>query len=146
MTDLAEIRAALAAATPGPWDDVVSTWEVRALGKVDHGFRVCEVFAAGDPAQGPHAGNKALIANTPTWLAELCDRVERAEGHVANLRIYREDWQTRAETAEAEVVRLVREVARLTEEHKRAVIAVLKDPASPLDLSVKDALLDNPGR
>lgn len=81
-TDLSEIRAALAAATPGPWEaegrgvgqcgepwgDVVST-------RVD-----CMAYCYGGTGSAIESPADAhLIANAPAWLAELVARVEAAE-------------------------------------------------------------------
>jgi len=60
-----EMRAALAAATPGPWVDMVGTvfaGEVRSA-DWDH---ICD-----DPPGDDRAADRHLIANAPTWLSEL---------------------------------------------------------------------------
>lgn len=80
--DLNEIRDALAKATPGPWErvplDRVSTrpsdcYDVRTL----DGEWLCESIDYADAY---------LISNAPAWLAELCDRVERAEAAIERVR------------------------------------------------------------
>lgn len=81
MTDLSEIKAALAAATPGPWkfdrEEFNAGWDVYGLRAPDGRW----VFSAGS-AFGrniPKSADAALIANAPAWLAELVDRCEKAE-------------------------------------------------------------------
>ena len=141
MTHISEIRAALAAATPGPWHSKgwlatrEETDEADRTGVEDlitdaNGKRVVgaswydgEHIACTEP-------DASLIASSPTWLAELCDRVERAETHVASAEAHidfvtdererfaaqREEWramsiahEARAESAEAKLAEVERE-------------------------------------
>ncbi len=118
MTDdlIATVRAALAAATPGPW---------RWCGyEEDGGGYLCKcgklwaqshneepILDAGPIDNGDQGiANAALIASAPTWLAELCDRLENLE---ANFRLSTDGWErdrnaalARAEAAEAREQRL----------------------------------------
>lgn len=76
MTDnelIAEVRAALEAATPGPWERLDP--DGAPYGRVGYRIRCGALeMAAVDVERRTDA---ALIAAAPAWLAELCDRVER---------------------------------------------------------------------
>lgn len=84
MTLVEQVRAALAAGTPGEWKH-------SGLGAVDAlmdgrwrqvAMAVGEAAQYGDPSRGPQeilAANADLIAGAPAWLAALCDRVEALE-------------------------------------------------------------------
>ena len=73
-----KIRKALAEATPGPWNSTDHGWTVWAQRKPHAEPRF--VAAASSPtSHGQHARGMAdahLIANAPTWLAQLCDQVD----------------------------------------------------------------------
>ena len=74
MTKPSEIRAALDAATPGPW----TTGDLGAPYHLGHyavigGGRV----VAGLNSNFPPEANASLIAAAPGWLRELLDRQER---------------------------------------------------------------------
>lgn len=62
MSDIKAIRARLAAATPGPW---------RLQGEY-----VCADDGEVDVAETFNLRDRALIAQAPTDLADLCDEVE----------------------------------------------------------------------
>ena len=73
MTNLIqEVRAALQAATPGPWeqDD-----EPYVLG---NGQVVCRLWHFNGEYQNQD-NNAHLIANSPTWLQQLTERLEATE-------------------------------------------------------------------
>lgn len=90
-----EIRAALAAATPGPWQ-VYESMQADTFVYGPRGILRDDIIA------GPtyNRENAHLIANAPTWLAELLAEVDRL----------REEDQARAEAAEQAVQR-VRDLA-----------------------------------
>lgn len=77
MTDIGEIKAALAAATPGPW---FTDWDL-------HGNDIAVIqetgtsgFTLGSIAEDvPTKADAILIASAPSWLGELIERCERAE-------------------------------------------------------------------
>lgn len=87
MSDLTQtVREALAAATPGPWAYVEPDGRHGADPWID---------ADPDPIS-QFFGREAdahLIAAAPAWLAELCDRLEAAEGELAAVRRLVTDWQ-----------------------------------------------------
>ena len=107
-TDLAVIEAALKAATPGPWEtwphthledgcrclscQFVTVWQTR--NGID-----CEDVARkpGESERCDAAGysweDANLIANAPTWLAELVERVKVAEAAVASAKA--DGWDER---------------------------------------------------
>lgn len=79
-----EIKAALDAATPGPWD---SPWSEDAgqWGEENVAFRaegeiVCGVIYYDGPRLAVKPEDAHLIANAPTWLAVLLAEVERLGG------------------------------------------------------------------
>ena len=79
MSDLtAEVRAALAAATPGPWG-VYETIHADNYVVGPRGFMRDDIVA------GPtyNRENSLLIASAPSWLAALCDRLDAAEAKLA---------------------------------------------------------------
>jgi hypothetical protein len=81
-----ELLAEVEGHSPGPWDDVISTWSVRALGPGQaFGDYVCDISAVdgtGSVTPGPVArANKALIAAAPALLVE----VGRLRARVAEL-------------------------------------------------------------
>ena len=83
MSDLtAEVRAALAAATPGLWVVEVDDWTCAVV--LDDGLSgtayIAERLTQGD-SEGEDDAN--LIANAPSWLAALCDRLDAAEAKLA---------------------------------------------------------------
>lgn len=81
------IRAALAAATPGPWH----AWD-RGIGHEVHVGPDCAVeparcYELNGQFRETFAGADArLIANAPTWLAELLAEVEAADQAVQRVR------------------------------------------------------------
>ena len=76
-TDLSEIREALAKATQGDWACYPQEWRnTRPADCYD-----VEVDGLALAANLLHA-DAHLLANSPAWLAELCDRVERAEAQI----------------------------------------------------------------
>ena len=81
-TDLAVIEAALAAATPGPWQEGARS-SVIAPHREGRHDRLVALLPAFTPED---AINRALIANAPAWLAELVERVKAAEAEVERLR------------------------------------------------------------
>ena len=71
-TDLAVIEAALKAATPGPWRaDNNDVWTADGDRFISAPVRIADAN---------------LIANAPTWLAELVERVKVAEAEVKRVR------------------------------------------------------------
>lgn len=112
MTDdlIAKVRAALAAATPGPW-----TVEPGGDVYAEH-VPMPLVRCFGSP--GPSKANATLIAASPAWLAELCDEVETLRRTVSQVDdLYdcadaeKEYQLARAEAAEARVAELEAELA-----------------------------------
>ena len=109
MTDLDEIKRALAAATPGPWCPTTVYLEKRE-----------PPVACGTgpvhPFDGPSLAADAdarLIARAPAWLTELVARAERAETAAQHAGTVALHHKARAEAAEAEVERLRGLVAEL---------------------------------
>ena len=83
MSDLtAEVRAALAKATPGRWVVEVDDYEVSVV--LDDGLPGT-AYIAREFAQGLSEGedDAHLIAYAPSWLAALCDRLDAAEAKLA---------------------------------------------------------------
>jgi hypothetical protein len=131
-TDLAVIEAALKAATPGPWeasghDSGHSMYELDwYVVQPEAGDAICDlesyerVTCNERHAQTTAEADAHLIANAPTWLAELLERVKAAEAHVVELARDAGDQRAmyldahaaglrmteRAHVAEAEVERL----------------------------------------
>ena len=71
MADLtAEVRAALAAATPGPWE------QSRGFPVIVYGADRNDIYSR--PREEIER-NVRLIASAPYWLAALCDRLDAAE-------------------------------------------------------------------
>lgn len=103
MTDLDEIKAALAAAPPRPF---YVRSERRRIGIVDRDDRTVALV------EHVHVGLLHLFALAPTWLAELCDRVERAEADLDIEEERKERAQARAEAAERECERLRAAIGR----------------------------------
>lgn len=111
---LAEIKARLAAATPGPWQAHLSNTPPHYLATpvVSHkcgpaGDRLGRfVLWDGDPEQADK--DALIIANAPTDIADLLAYVEQLEGLLRDLC---EDSR-----AAAEVVRLTQERDALTHE------------------------------
>lgn len=74
MSDLiSEVKAALQAATPGPWmvEKTYSGWMVTQ----QETFEVISFAKLHEKTEK----NQYLIANSPTWLQQLLDRLETAE-------------------------------------------------------------------
>lgn len=90
MSDrLEEIRAALAAATPGPWHET-GFGEIESDARDERGFPRMVIYD-----EGGHTGADAkLIANAPVWLAELCDEVERLVAETQRLTRERDELAT----------------------------------------------------
>lgn len=95
----AEIRARAEAATPGPWE----RQEVDGQPTAGVGYRILAGHLERNLIVAEWRGDAAFIAHARTDIPALLDEVERTEGWVENLRIYREDWQRHAAAAEAEV-------------------------------------------
>jgi hypothetical protein len=75
MTNLiSEVKAALQAATPGPW----TKWErndgIQVVEK-DGELSICDMDGG---SWQEWLDNAHLIANSPTWLQQLTDRLEEA--------------------------------------------------------------------
>ncbi len=100
-TDLAVIEAALKAATPGPWEtwphthieddcrclscQFVTVWQTRnSLDCEDVPRKPGESERC--EASGYSWEDANLIANAPTWLAELVERVRLLEGAIDGIR------------------------------------------------------------
>ncbi len=80
MTPLVkQVRAALADATPGPWKFDGYERLRSKQGLQDGSADIAHFYHSNTQCENAH-----LIANSPTWLAELCDRVERLE-HVMKI-------------------------------------------------------------
>ena len=78
MSDLtAEVRAALAAATPGPWK------QSRGFPAIVYGADRNDIYSR--PREEIER-NVRLIASAPSWLAALCDRLDAAEAKYERLR------------------------------------------------------------
>jgi len=89
MTDLSEVRAALAAASPAPWKACTEEWSLADAGDIPvvdaMGDYLC--CSPDDGVRGGHSeADAALIASAPSWLAALCDRLDAAEAKLAALR------------------------------------------------------------
>jgi len=110
---LAQIEARLAAATPGPWE-----WD-----RARHGDDILTVVVAPDFPTGDERvqsvtmdalpADAVLIANAPADLRYLLDRVREAEealssanAHIDLTQGERNEWQDRAEQAEAALARV----------------------------------------
>ena len=88
MSDLtAEVRAALAAATPGPWE------QSRVVPVIVYGADHNDIYSR--PREEIER-NVRLIAAAPSWLAALCDRLDAAEAKLAAVRELhqRRAWHT----------------------------------------------------
>ena len=92
MTDLAAIRARVAAATPGPWEAAVcrqsvfdgSDWcGVAPVPLQGTRWGVCLTGRMGAPEEGQSIADAELIAHAPTDLLALCAEVERLRAEVA---------------------------------------------------------------
>lgn len=100
-TDLAVIEAALEAATPGPW--AVCPWYPQGVmpkAWADDQLPVEErgpFMSTGTVGDGADVGTERpeadahLIANAPTWLAELVERVKAAEAAIERVRRFGHD-------------------------------------------------------
>lgn len=119
--DLATIEAALAAATPGPWywrntqsvmllggrSKLVMSFERMGMQGAQPLFRdERNIMQPGGRANLYDFPDAYLIANAPTWLAELVERVRDAEDGLAAVIAQRDEQEVRAKRAEAEVERL----------------------------------------
>lgn len=135
--ELAELERLAEAATPGPWDDVISTWSVRALGPQAHGEYICDLVSvdAGneeDPEMGPQTrANKALIAAARSAVPALIAwgrGLERYNGelgqHLKEVVDERDAAIARAETAERARDELHREYGILMRIHSEAELAL----------------------
>lgn len=88
--NIAEIRAMVAAATPGPWKEYSSHYgsEVATNESIDSW--ICQLWYKDEEVMQNHKNNAHLIAKTPETITALCDEVERQrEGWevIANLPI-----------------------------------------------------------
>ena len=81
-TDLAVIEAALEAATPGPW---VWSNSDRTTARRELDGPLTNVLATA-ALRWPTHEDAHLIANAPTWLAELVERVKVAEAAIERVR------------------------------------------------------------
>lgn len=73
----AEVRTALAAATPGPWE------QSRGFPVIVYGADRNDIYSR--PREDIER-NVRLIASAPSWLAALCDRLDAAEAKLAAVR------------------------------------------------------------
>ena len=112
MSSLDDIREALAAATPGPWDatyDPADRW--TSITGQQYGEYVCPEVAT---CEGDVGTDAHLIANAPTWLAELLAEVDSTRRELGDVHVslYSEIAMltARAEAAEQAIQR-VREFA-----------------------------------
>lgn len=150
MSDHAEIRAALEAATPGPWagatpaDDATETageYLVNTL--TDPSRHATYVHAVWSPDETDKRGsgpviiaftgdgptsyeNRELIANAPKWLAELLAENER-------LREACTDFENAYVGEHADRVAAMQEIERLQED-ARSFAAALDDDCKPGEL------------
>lgn len=82
---LAEVKAALQRATPGPWSVFLESHS-------PYGFPVHGPFGASCYDEAPHVGNifrapdAELIAKAPAWLGALVRAVEDGQAEVSRLR------------------------------------------------------------
>ena len=90
MADLNEvIRAALAAATPGPWKEVcgIAKHYVASLeGAEELGLSLQEMHPH-DGREVPAHANAVLIANAPTWLAALVAEIDQQGGGISRMKL-----------------------------------------------------------
>ena len=86
-TDLAAIEAALAAATPGPWEWSNSD-QTAARRELDGPYTNILATSA---LRWPTHDDAHLIANAPAWLAELVERAKAAEAEVERLSRWQSD-------------------------------------------------------
>ena len=78
MSDLTtEVRAALAAATPGPWE------QSRGFPAIVYGADRNDIYSR--PREEIER-NVHLIASAPSWLAALCDRLDAAEAELTAVK------------------------------------------------------------
>jgi hypothetical protein len=131
VTDLDEIKRALAAATPGPWD-----WCSSGCGQDPEAELV--VFRDGGMAGSPEIAelrhnaeeDAALIAAAPTWLAELVVEVERLQREVKDEE---ESYEHLRKTLESE--RHGRRQAKVVEATARAEAAEARAKAAEAELA-----------
>ena len=100
MSDLdrtvAEVRAALAKATPGEWTHA-ENWFDGPLDEIAVGALTLAVVQRQKPEDTPPFGdgedcaNADLIANAPSWLSALCDGVEAMQRELAESIVAREE-------------------------------------------------------
>lgn len=106
-TDLAVIKAALKAATESPWfvnaPDRVFVGN-RADGRSAGLFEI--IYGSDDVLSDLHSAaavralaNAHLIANAPTWLAELVERVKVAEAAIERVRALADRFKARGFTS-----------------------------------------------
>jgi hypothetical protein len=87
--NIKQIRAALAAATPGPWRhdptkerregaSGCGSWPKRSEG-VFSPDNMMTIAVTGPSDDKQSMADAHLIANAPTWLAALCDEIERRD-------------------------------------------------------------------
>lgn len=86
--DVDAIRAALAAATPAPWEIAETGLDefdrpFHRIGRPEMSIEddIAQVWSD-NKADDEFAANGALVANAPVWLASLCDEIEwlRSDG------------------------------------------------------------------
>lgn len=101
MADLtAEVRAALAEATPGPWEIDADDWIVSSVGPGVVVAAVCmeDCCMPADirTVRYDNPADASLIASAPSWLAALCDRLDAAEAKLTAVRKLhqRRAWHT----------------------------------------------------
>ena len=128
MSDLtAEVRDALAAATPGPWE------QSRGFPAIVYGADHNDIYSR--PREEIER-NVHLIASAPSWLAALCDRLDAAEAKLAAAEAALSPGARAAITARAaELVRRIRAeaneaIAKSLDEGKIRI-----SPLSLLDLA-----------
>lgn len=81
--DLAPIEQRLAAATPGPWKEY--KWEIHPV--LDYGASGNDCHAICTEFYGPQAmQNRVLVANAPTDIAALLQRVKELEAELAEAK------------------------------------------------------------
>lgn len=142
MGRLDEIRARLAAATPGPWRVAHhGTWEVEAPP-----HQVVADCGTVDRAEA----DATLMAHAPDDLAYLLDRLDTLAGLLADqqrafveaTRVQQERVaaaEKRAEEAEAEVARLRGQVEALSEARDRVALLVpLGEEMAPVEVSIAE--------
>ena len=96
MTDLEEIKTALAAATTRPWCEDDTGDEIEIVGRADNAIRygVCGEWTIAkidadelERETVPVEANAHLIANAPAWLDEMITELEQARAEIYRFKL-----------------------------------------------------------